>query len=368
MDGKTARRALGAALLAGLLALAGCGRSASWSGDSRSLALDPGGKLQLFDLTTGMFTPLDTGGRYALNPVFSPNGKQVAYYGIAHADGRSERCDLWLRDIEAPAGSDQKLAGDVAPADTGGPRESATELKPLLQLSWSPEGRRLAYARTTRNEGAIELLDVDSGTVTRLGREREFQFQPAWSPDGERIAYLAHETVRGLKNPGQVFSLYVSDPAGRQRTLLWQGSGLWPFWPLAWSQDGTRLVFLKQQRVGEHRFELRAQPVLDGSSELLTLVDTPQGSVAPDLRSVVYIGTDQDSVIYRQAPFTEARVLDRIGETTAREPEPLQARTAPPYPVLSGDGKTVALPLMDRRRELRLYHLETGRKSVYPIP
>jgi hypothetical protein len=36
--------------------------------------------------------------------------------------------------------------------------------------------------------------------------------------------------------------------------------------------------------------------------------------------------------------------------------------------VIANDGRTVALPILEGKRELRLYDLETGAKSAYPIP
>ena len=63
----------------GLFVLAGCD-SAFWSPDGKSLALDVHGKLRLFNVETKKFTSFNSGGRYVINPTFSPDGKTLAYY------------------------------------------------------------------------------------------------------------------------------------------------------------------------------------------------------------------------------------------------------------------------------------------------
>src|SRR5438093_5541920 len=80
--------------------LAGC-RSTFWSPDGKSLALDVGGKLRLFDLATKQFRALDAGGRYVVNPTFSPDGKTLAYYGITSKGGKPQGVDLWVRDLSS---------------------------------------------------------------------------------------------------------------------------------------------------------------------------------------------------------------------------------------------------------------------------
>ena len=92
-------------------------------------------------------------------------------------------------------------------------------------------------------------------------------------------------------------------------------------------------------------------------------------SITPDLEAVVPMGGERgDAVVFRRAPFREERVLDRIPAETRKELAPLEIPAVPLHPVISADGKTVALPLVNGHRELRLYDAESGRKSSYPIP
>src|ERR1051326_2900194 len=111
------RLTLGAACLATLLLplLAGC-RSTFWSPDGKAIALDVGGKLRLFDLGTKGFRALDTGGRYVVNPTYSPDGKMIGYYGITSKAGKPEGVDLWVRDLAA--NKERKISSGMVAADT----------------------------------------------------------------------------------------------------------------------------------------------------------------------------------------------------------------------------------------------------------
>jgi len=363
--------ALSAALAVSVFLVAGCGRSASWSPSGRSLAIDIGGKLQLFDVATGTFTPLETGGRYAVNPAFSPNAKQVAYYGITKAEGKRATCDIWVQDPGKSSGSERKIASDVFRLKGEPLLEAATHIRGTMVLAWSPDGRKLAHSRMAEERGAIEIVDLESGDVTRCGRSGESQIMPAWSPSGTRIAYLA-ETHSRMAEPGVAFDLCVADvdsSATPERIGDSPTHGeIWPYWPITWSADGAGVVVLTQQN-GSSAFEARLVPAAGGASRLLTRVDTAQATITPDLQVVVYMGGDQNgAVIYKSAQFQREQVLDRIAPWTRREPAPLEIPAVPLYPVISPDGKTVVLPLVNEHRELRLYEVASGRKRVYPIP
>ena len=97
--------------------------------------------------------------------------------------------------------------------------------------AWSPDGRRIAFARTTDCYCTARLFVMRAnGRGVRRLTDGRFDESPAWSPDGRRIAY--HST-RGLK-------AIRPDGSGERRiTRFGEASGL------AWSPDGRRIAFYR---------------------------------------------------------------------------------------------------------------------------
>lgn len=98
------------------------------------------------------------------------------------------------------------------------------------RLTWSPDGRRIAFACDLVGQpSSICVVNKDGTGFTRLAADTApatFATDPAWSPDGKRIAFTSFRYVAVLTlNGGGV-------------TQLTEGS------EPAWSPDGSKLVFV----------------------------------------------------------------------------------------------------------------------------
>ena len=104
-------------------------------------------------------------------PRWSPDGAQIAYQA---ADG------IYI--VPALGGAPRLVTHSPSGAFTLG-----ADNTPLLGLTWSPDGRRIAFAGNTISMRKIFIVDVATGGVTTLPAPVEAH-SPAWSPDGRRIA------------------------------------------------------------------------------------------------------------------------------------------------------------------------------------
>jgi tricorn protease len=135
-----------------------------------------------------------TSGARELWPVWSPDGKRVAY-----ASDRSGEYELYVR-AQDGSGEEQRLT-------TLGPGFRSA-------LSWSPDSTKLAFADSSL---AVMVVDVATGKVTTLDRS-EFGAieQPAWSPDSRWLVY-----AKAL--PTRLHQLVACEVATSRTTALTDG-------------------------------------------------------------------------------------------------------------------------------------------------
>jgi Tol biopolymer transport system component len=149
-------------------------------GTSMSVAVSPDGKTLAIDMQGSIWTLPATGGTAtritglfndARQPVWSPDGKWITFFG--YLDGNY---NLWAI---APDGSNQHQLTWGSYDD----REPA----------YSHDGRFIAFASDRDNPlGSsynIWILDLASGAVKRVTNDPWENHMPAWSPDDKEIAF-----------------------------------------------------------------------------------------------------------------------------------------------------------------------------------
>ena len=103
--------------------------------------------------------------------------------------------------------------------------------------SWSPDGRRIAFAssrydgRTGRNQ--IYVMNADGSHVERLTRGAGGKFEPDWSPSETRLAFVGDREGN--------FDIYVMNVDGSGVTNLTKSPASES--DRAWSPDGRSLVY-----------------------------------------------------------------------------------------------------------------------------
>jgi serine/threonine protein kinase len=160
--------------------------------------VDGSQKLQL------VFPPLE-----AYLPRWSPNGKQLAFFG--HPPG--EPWQIYL-----------------VPAGGGSPELVYRSKSNLADPNWSPDGNSLVFGENSLNNqgSAVYLLDLKTRAATKLPGS-DGLYSPRWSPDGRFIAAL---TLDSLK-------LMLFDLSTHKWTNL---ANIFVAYP-SWSRDGHYIYF-----------------------------------------------------------------------------------------------------------------------------
>jgi Tol biopolymer transport system component len=181
------------------------GSHGTWSPDGKHLIYSRLNELAIwvFDVTTGRKRHLAGGrGDFVLAPDWSPDGTRLVFPRELQRLGRT-KYELWLMRSD---GSGKKRLTDQAAGvnEDGGP-------------SWSPDGRQIAFVRSSDSGYALMVITPEGSerTVTKGSYIGSFQ----WSRDGSLIAFSGN---RGL---------WVIRPDGtRPLRLTRNGQDEFPTW------------------------------------------------------------------------------------------------------------------------------------------
>ncbi len=175
----------------------------AWAPDSRRLAYvaasPAGGQIRIHDFGTNQSAALTSGSVTDLSPVFSPDGKQLAFL--------RDRKQLHVMDLAA--GTDRTVASGIFADTLGAPA-------PV----WSPDGRWIAvFAIGAKRFTNVELAPAAGGVMrpaTFLANA--FADAIAWSPDGTFILFATNQRTE----PGQLARVDLVPRAPRFREDLFR--------------------------------------------------------------------------------------------------------------------------------------------------
>jgi len=144
--------------------------------------------------------------------------------------------------------------------------------------AWSPDGAWIAFRGITGID--LALIKPDGSDLTSLHAPNAEC--PVWSPDGSRILYCRNADTSGQVSDN--WEVWVMNRDGSQQRQLTHNATR--DYPIAWSADGSRIVFYSQRDGQGASFVMNA----DGSNVARVTQATDLSSVGawlPDGRFVI---------------------------------------------------------------------------------
>lgn len=189
-------------------------------------------------------------------PRWSPDGRGIAFLG-----GRGERGGIWVWDLDADS------ARFVARVRTS---EHFLGHRAVKGFAWSPDGSRIAYTSADEESAAsptdprvvdrilyltrtglsddrrthLYVVPATGGAPRQLTSGAYDEHSLAWSPDGSRLVFISNRSA----DPDANYSddLWIVDAGTGRETRLTNTAGT-EFQP-AWSADGASIAYLANVR------------------------------------------------------------------------------------------------------------------------
>ena len=141
--------------------------------------------LWTYDLSRDALASVTSGGNHSF-PVWTPDGGRLTF-----SSSRTDVQGIYWKAADGSGPEDRLL----------GPADRLSSDRPGLPLSWSPDGRMLAFVRLTSNNlQDIWMLPLDEREKPEKPRPfvqtRFAEGAPVFSPDGRWLAYVSNETGR----------------------------------------------------------------------------------------------------------------------------------------------------------------------------
>jgi len=186
----------------------------AWDGETNGAGFD------LYVKVIGTDKPLRLTNHPApwLAVAWSPDGRTIAVHRVTTEDG-----GIFL--IPALGGPERKLAS------TNNPRGG---LSAYGAISWSPDGKQLAFADRSPFVTQLFLLSLDTLERKQITTGCEYAREPGFSPFGDSLVYVC------IRDDGD-FSLNLLElREGKNQRLFDRPQGIQG---PTWTRDGARIIF-----------------------------------------------------------------------------------------------------------------------------
>jgi len=212
--------------------------------------------IYIVEIQDGKTVTLTSQDGYLVNPVWSPDGKWIAYLASDHD---SDVYDLYL--INESGDDSRKINGDFI------------LYRQRTSISWAPDSKSLATVCVIDGNIDICIFPIDGTAPVRLTSSASDDRHPSWSPDGRSIAFVSRQNINGAPYE-DFYILNIDDLYINKLTDFppFTASARYFTPPPRWSPDGNYIAIISQQGISNRQaillVNLNSNEIIQLTSEL----------------------------------------------------------------------------------------------------
>ncbi len=388
----------------------------SVSPDGKHIVFDLLGDIYQMPIEGGEAKPLAQGIAWQMQPVYSPDGKYIAFTSdedggdniwVMNADGSNPRpvTKETFRLLNSPAwspdsqyligrkhftGSRSLGAGEVWLYHVAGGTgvkltERPNEQKDLGEPAYSPDGRYVYFSQdatpgktfhyskdSVKGIYKIKRYDTQTGDIEVLIEGTGGAIRPTPSPDGTKLAYIKRDGfqstlyLQDLKS-GEQTKLY--DKLDRDMQETWAIHGVYP--TMSWTADNQELVFwaggkinrldVESKSVKEIPFKVKTELAVQPSVRFKQNIDLDSFNVK--MLRMAQVSPDGEKVIYEALGKLWVK---RLPDGKVSRLTDLDNDIRELYPQWSRDGKKIVFTTWDDENQgsVRIINARGGRSKT----